>query len=171
MHRSDEDLTGAAIGQTDDLLVDVGGLVSLEEIKRGEIANILYQALSRGSCRFTENGKARPMKAWLVHHDPEIKPVLDKVMPGAVWTDWQGQHGTGFERKTYGVAVKIAEFLRVLPDDVQQISTRQLKATAGLSEVPKRTFTNALTLITEGALKLSRVRLPGGLLSVRPTRS
>jgi len=44
--------------------------------------------------------------------DPKIKTVLDKVMPGAVWTDWVGRYGAGLERKTYGVAVKIAEFLR-----------------------------------------------------------
>jgi hypothetical protein len=161
MHRSDEDLTGAAIGQTDDLLVDIGGLISLEEIKRGEIANILYQALSRGSCRFTENGKARPMNAWIVHHDPAVRPVLDKVMPGAVWRDWRGSYGAGIERKTYGLAVKMAEYLRGLSPDVQKISSRQLKEGAGLGDVPDRTFTKARQLLAEGGVEGVRWTLSG----------
>jgi hypothetical protein len=60
LHRSDDELIGAAIGQTDNILADLGGM-TLEDIKRGEIANIPCQAISPNSCRFTDNGKARPM--------------------------------------------------------------------------------------------------------------
>ena len=46
--------------------------------------------------------------------------------------------------------MKIAEFLRRLGHDVQQISSRQLKAAAGLTDVPKQTFTDARDLVFKG---------------------
>ncbi|HLI12821.1 MAG TPA: hypothetical protein VKY65_14610 [Alphaproteobacteria bacterium] len=161
LHRSDEDLAAAAIGQRDDLLVDLGELTSIEDIKRGEIANILYQAMSRGSSRFTENGRARPMKVWLVHHDPRIKEVLDKVMPGAVWTAWNGEHGSGFERKTYSAAVRIAEFLRGLSEETQQISSKRLKVAAGLADLPAQTFKDARNLLFSGSMDAAGWQLVG----------
>ena len=76
-------------------------------------------------------------------------------------TDWVGEHGTGFERKTYAVAVRIAEFLRGLGEDVQQISVNKLKAAAGLADIPTRTFTRAKNLLLNSDIDAAGWQLVG----------
>lgn len=161
LQRSDEDLLGASIGQRADLLVDTGELLPLGEVKRGEVANVLYQAMSRGSCRFTDNGRARRMAVWLPHHDPAIHAELLRLMPGVRWVDWRGSHGVATERKAYEVALAIVEYLRTLPDDVQAISMKALKAGAGLSAVAGMTFSRARQLVERGEPERINWRVEG----------
>jgi hypothetical protein len=53
----------------------------VNDISLSERAHLAYQALSRGSCRFVDNGQARAMKGYVVEIDPEIETALSSVMP------------------------------------------------------------------------------------------
>jgi hypothetical protein len=140
LQRSDVDLAGAIIGQRQDLLSDVD-TVDIAGVRRSEAAHVAYQALSRGSCRVIENGEAKPMRAWLLHHDAKLMDLLSKVMPGATWKRWQAQYVATSRSKITDTADRIVSYLAGLPAEVRDISTRRLKDEAGLHDVPKQTFT------------------------------
>jgi len=81
IHRSETDLAASIVGQQDNLLADVPS-TQITEVRRSECAHALYQAMSRGSCRETVDGQARPMRVWLMHYDKQLRDLIDKVMPG-----------------------------------------------------------------------------------------
>lgn len=87
IHRSEIDLAAAILGQQDNLLAPVLG-TQLVEVRRSENAHALYQAMSRGSCRETVDGQAKPMRVWLIHYDKRLPDLIDKVMPGVRWETW-----------------------------------------------------------------------------------
>lgn len=150
LQRSDVDLAGAIIGQRQDLLSDVN-TVDIAGVRRSEAAHVAYQALSRGSCRVIEDGEAKPMRAWLLHHDTRLMDLLSKVMPGATWKRWEAQYVATSRSKITDTAERIVSYLTGLPAEVRDISTRRLKDDAGLRDVPKRTFTCAVGEATKRA--------------------
>jgi hypothetical protein len=140
LHLEDEMLLAHAVGQTGELLIPLDERFNVGDIKRGEIAGTLYQAMSRGSCRFTFDGKAKPMKAWLVHYDERIKAELERVMPGLTWADWD--IGSSREaNKAEAIALRICDHLRNHPGD--KVSNRSIKAALGLGDTPSNTFARA----------------------------
>lgn len=140
LHLEDEMLLAHAVGQSGNLLTPLDERFNVGDIKRGEIASTLYQAMSRGSCRFTIDGKAKPMKVWLVHHDEKIKAELERVMPGLVWADWD--IGSNREaNKAEAIALRISDHLRSHPGD--KVSNRSIKAALGLGDTPSNTFARA----------------------------
>ena len=68
IHRSETDLAASIVGQQDSLLAVVPSK-QITEVKRSECAHALYQAMSRGSCRETVDGQAKPMQVWLIHSE------------------------------------------------------------------------------------------------------
>lgn len=148
LHRSDVDLSGAIIGQSDNLLRDITHREVLK-VRRSEIAQSLYQGLSRGSCRRTDNGEAVPMKAWLIHYDKDIQPLINKVMPGVVWKEWTPHHMQARTNIINDTAKKISQHLESLPSEVTIISTTKLKKELGLEGIAKRSFTCAIEEVNE----------------------
>jgi hypothetical protein len=143
LHRDDLDLAASVLGQKDDLL---GDHEDLAEIKRSEVAHVVYQALSRGSCRKIVNGEALPMKAWIIHLDDRLGEQIKVAMPGVVWSEWTPQFIKGVAtRKTKALAETILDHLEAVKP--ASMSTRALKEALGLKNVPKRTFTNALEIL------------------------
>ncbi len=144
LHRSTLDLAGAYIGQVNDLRSEVT-TATVRELARSEVCHVIYQALSRGSCRVMDNGKARRMTGYILHKDASIQPVLSSVMPGASWRRWSPKH---IEDAAVGAiattTLKVVEHLRSLPASVDHISSRQLKEDAGLRAIPPRSFSEAL---------------------------
>lgn len=147
LQRSSLDLAASYIGQSDNLREEVSA-ETVKELARSEVAHVVYQALSRGSCRVMHNGQARPMKGWLVHRDIGIQPVLSSVMPGVKWAEWEAKHLTGPEGRQPGAiattVLKIVDYLKKLPEGIDKVSTRKLKEATGLGDIPPRTFTHAL---------------------------
>ena len=115
------------------MLADVQGSL-VTDIQRSEIAHSLYQAMSRGSCRDTVDGHAKPMKAWLIHHDNGIHDIINKVMPGVSWSVWTPKHLTQIDAKTDEVVLKVLGYLRSLPDTETKVSTRVVKDVLGLRD-------------------------------------
>ena len=65
----------------------------LNEIVQFEKVHYVYQALSRGSCRIMENGKARKMDAYIFSHDQlKLHETLMIAMPGVKFVPYQTKH-------------------------------------------------------------------------------
>lgn len=65
----------------------------LNEVVQSEKVHSLYQALSRGSCRIMEKGKARRMDAYVFSHDfIALRKALGVAMPGVKFVDYQPKH-------------------------------------------------------------------------------
>lgn len=151
LQRSSIDLVGAYLGQSDHLDGEISSQL-VNEIQRSEVCHLIYQALSRGSCRFIDDGKARPMQAWIIHKDPRIQETLMQAMPGAQWCEWRVD-GVSQNRTTDRTANTIIDHLKKLEDQgVQKISVRQLKIDSGLRGVPTKTFSRARSQATDGTL-------------------
>ena len=150
LHRSHGDISGAIIGQSNSLTSPVTN-ADIARVIRSEVAHSLYQAMSRGSCRMVEDGQAKAMNVWLIHPDPQIRDQLMEVMPGVQWKPWEAKHLETCGTKTREIVTKVMDYLAALPDTVVKVSTRQLKKTLCLTDIPPRTFTRTMTILTEGA--------------------
>jgi hypothetical protein len=140
----DETLISQAIGQTGDLCKPIDDMPSLEDIKLGDVCGVIYQALSRGSCRYSVEGKAMPMSVWMTNWDDKIKAELERVMPKVVWKDWD-MGNTRDNSKAETIALQITAHLRGHLAD--KLSNRSIKAALGLGETSSDTFTRAVRLV------------------------
>lgn len=152
LQRSSLDLAASFIGQSDNLRQELS-TSTVRELARSEVAHVVYQALSRGSCRVMSDGRAKPMKAWIIHRDVGIQPALSEVMPGVQWAEWKAKHLATANRRQPGVTAsttaRIVGHLRTLPAEVIRVSTRTLKDATGLREVAPRTFTDAARAVPD----------------------
>src|SRR5262249_49075285 len=142
-HQSPLALAGRYLGQVGDLKANVSkDLIS--DLVHSEVCHAVYQALSRGSCRVMDNGKAKPMRAWVIDKDKEIERTLKTVMKGVNWQAWETGHVDHKVTIAQTTALRIVGYLEQLPEEVTKISTKKLKIDAGLTEVPETTFSRAL---------------------------
>lgn len=149
LHRSTLDLAGLYLGQRDDLKADVSG-DTIKRLVNSEVCHCIYQALSRGTSRVIDNGKAGAMKGWIIHRDIAIQSTLSSVMPGVRWAEWTSNHGGQCGHVTARTARAIVEYLTGLPEETRKVSTRKLKQEAGLSAVKEDTMHEAIKLACEG---------------------
>jgi hypothetical protein len=133
LQRSDADLSGAILGQRDELLGDLTH-GDVRKVRLSEVAHSLYQAMNRGACRKTINGEAAPMRAWLTFPTDEVRELLTKVMPGIVWEAWEARHVVpkGKGTKIEATAEAIATYLKALPAETRSVSVRALKTVADI---------------------------------------
>jgi hypothetical protein len=130
LHRDDIDLAANVLGQKDNLLANYG---NLHEIKQSEIAHVVYQAMSRGSCRVIVNGEAAPMKAWLIHHDDTLEDTIRIAMPHVQWREWAPLFIKGVaQSETRKVAKTVINYLANLGPHVTSVSAKALKAALGV---------------------------------------
>jgi hypothetical protein len=170
IHRSETDLAAAIVGQQDNLLAEVPGS-QLVEVRRSEYAHALYQAMSRGSCRETVDGQARPMRVWLIHYDKQLRDLVDKVMPGVRWETWAPKFIDPIQTKTDELVLQVLAYLRHLGPEITKLSTRVLKKALGVTDTPSRTFTRAIQRVSDADAgwylsRRSLQRAPLGLTSV-----
>jgi len=148
IHRSETDLAASIVGQQDNLLAPVTGS-QIIEVRRSENAHALYQAMSRGSCRETVDGQAKPMRVWLIHYDKQLPRSIDKVMPGVKWETWAPKFLDPIQSKVEELALQVLAHLRHLGPEITKVSTRAVKQTLGLSDTPDRTFTRVVRQVDE----------------------
>jgi hypothetical protein len=144
MHRDLLDLHGAYVGQKDDIKAEVSP-GTIRELLTSEICHLIYQALSRGTCRVAENGHAKAMQGYIIHAYDDIQSELEKVMPGVVWKTWEpideSLRKSGVIQKT---AEKIIQHLSGLSPEVVKMSSRRVKKDLNLEDIPTRTWTHAM---------------------------
>ncbi len=139
LQRSPIDIAAASLGQTDTLAGPVD-YASVKPLLNSEICHVIYQALSRGSCRMIDQGYAKPMTAYIIHRDDRIRDELERVMPGATWEVWETEHfgaSTGVIAK---LAVRIEEHLKGLLGEVWKVSLHALKRELDVADMPPQTF-------------------------------
>ena len=149
LQRDPVDVAAASLGQTDTLTGPVDN-ASIKPLLDSEICHVIYQALSRGSCRMIDQGYAKPMTAHLIHRDDRIKKVLEKVMPGAKWQVWESEHFGASSGIIAKLAVKIEEHLKGLPAETEKVSGRALKKALGVVNLPTKTVQLARDRALEG---------------------
>lgn len=143
LQRSPIDLAAAYLGQTDDIQGEVSWQ-TIQDLRRSEQCHLIYQALSRGSCRVIDNGHAKKMTGYIIEKDCLIKKDLDRVIPGARWLEWESK--TGVKPGVIdSLAKKIEDHLEGLPQETDKISTTKLKKEMGVAnDLPRTTWTSAL---------------------------
>jgi len=142
LHRSRTDLASHYVGQLNDIYADIDPK-ELQDIENSEICHCLYQAMSRGSCRIIENGKAKSMNVWLIHRYDNIRPVINEVMPRVKWRKWHPRFIV-LESKVKSVTKKIIKYLNSLSLETNSISTQKIKKGLKMKDVPRATFSRAL---------------------------
>lgn len=146
------EIGGSIAGQTGDLLRPITN-AEIREVLQSEIAHMVYQALSRGSCRILQSGAASPMKVWLFHPEREdLQGRLAKVLPEVQWVKWEPVHlpNRKAEGKTEVLSTKIRAYLDQLQDTgVGAVSIRKLKVDLRIDAMPKMTSTRALQKAVE----------------------
>ncbi|MEJ1389751.1 MAG: hypothetical protein RPU34_02475 [Candidatus Sedimenticola sp. (ex Thyasira tokunagai)] len=105
------DVAALAVGQKRNLKSEfVKG--ELESLLLHEQAHCVYQAMSRGACRNTVEGKALPMKAYLFHTKlPEIQKALGHVMSGVQWKKYTPVYMKDGISKTDQLAMEMDKIL------------------------------------------------------------
>ena len=143
LQRDPISLAAEYVGQIDDLKREVSK-ETIAAIHLSELCHCVYQAFSRGACRFIDGGKARKMNGWFIDKD-NIKPELDKVMVGAKWLPWRSTAGVNV-RKIAGLVQEIAAHLDGLPETVTKVSIMKVKASMVdvLKDTPTQTWKHAL---------------------------
>jgi hypothetical protein len=148
IHRSEPDLSAAIVGQQDDLLSEVPDSL-IADVRRSENAHALYQAMSRGSCRDTIDGQAKPMRVWLIHYDKQLPSLIDKVMPGVRWQTWTPKFLDPIQTKVEELTLQVLAYLRRLGPEITKVSSRMLKQGLELTDVPSRTFTRVVRGVSD----------------------
>lgn len=143
LHRRNEDLAGAIVGQRDNLLTPVNAK-DVAAVQRSEIAYTLHQAMMRGSARITRRDRALPMKVWIAHHDEAVKPLIEKVMPGIKWAAWEPQHVVAVKRTVSQAAAKVAASIKGLDPSVERIATTKIRGLARLEDLQRDSFRRAV---------------------------
>jgi hypothetical protein len=140
LHRDLHDLRGAIAGQSDNLLVDINDS-DLLSVRTSEICYRLHQAVNRSAMRDTVNGQAPHTDVWLIHPSRDIRPTLDKVMPGVSWVDWEGKYLPTKTDQTEKEADALVTFLSRLEITTKRIAIRTVKKAIGskLSNQPFQT--------------------------------
>jgi hypothetical protein len=150
LHRSHLDLAAAVRGQAGHLAEPTPSS-RIRELVESEIAHCIYQGASRGSCRRTDQGRARPMRLWFIHRSPGIRALLDRVMPGAVWSYPEPRHlkKAAADSKAAQLLGHLLVHLRTLPETVDKVSSRALKEGMQLvkDKATEHAFTRAVGLL------------------------
>lgn len=167
LHRSHLDLSAVVRGQTGNPAEPTPN-GRIRELVESEIAHCIYQGASRGSCRRILNGKAMPMRLWFIHKSPAIKTILDKVMPGAMWSFPDPKHlkKATADSRAAQLLGHLVGHLRGLPEAIDQVSTQALKKALDVpaDAASAKAWTRGLGLLdlTEHGWRLERKSLVRG---------
>jgi hypothetical protein len=146
LHRSEADVAAAIRAQAGDLAYPTPRSL-IDETLQSEVAALVYQAFSRGSCRRLQNGQASVMRGYVVHRDPQLQQRLESVLPGARWD----QRSPAFLKLANAVGVtnrtaaRLAEYLDSLPQDTPTMSSSKVKTALGITsdDATSKAFTRA----------------------------
>jgi hypothetical protein len=126
----------------------------VQEIIESEVAHLIYQGASRGSCRRTVDGRAAAMRLYFVHRHRGIQELLDPVMPGARWSLREPTYLKAAQERGVvdGLAAQLLAYLRDVPQSDQKVSSKKIKAALQVpdNEAAKKAFTRAMDVVVDG---------------------
>jgi len=131
------------VGQLEDLTAeDAGDSKALRRVELSEIFHALYQAMGRGSCRITVDGQAKPMQLDWVGLEEFPEDYWKDAAPGLQRGFWESRH-ISKTKTVLANAEKIRKYLMGVPQSIRKVSSRTLKADAGLGGLHRNTFRQA----------------------------
>jgi hypothetical protein len=146
LHLKPDTIDGMIIGQQDNLTHEQ----DIDEARRVDVSekvHKIYQALSRGSCRSVNDGKALPMTAYLLHRSLDVREGLNKVMRNVNWLEWTS---CLTDSKTNGqkLSVDILSYLEATPSVNFPLSIRSVKADLKVTSATtwQRALANTLSM-------------------------
>ena len=131
------------------LTVGVDGS-SPAELVSGEVTSDLYQLINRCNCRNTINGSAGVTDVYLQYAaNDNLKTVargLSLLMPKLSAVNWKFEDTSRFVSKQDQLSVKVADYLRDLPEKVKKISSTKTKKALGIGtdDDSMKLFTRAI---------------------------
>jgi hypothetical protein len=131
LYRDPQELAASIIGQTQRLDCPLNDS-QIQHVQHSEMADMLYQAFSRGACRRTINGKAASQDIYLLLPEKELKPMLD-ILPLAMkdvkLPIYRPQYLPPSSKATryIWIAGKIAEILRAQHPAVGTVSVQKIR--------------------------------------------
>jgi hypothetical protein len=147
MQRSQLDIAAMMMGQQDDLRAEIDNK-TIKAMIESEIAHLVYQGASRGSCRIIEDGQAKAMDLYFIHKETSIREELSKVMQGAVWETWEPKYAAPVKTSIKDtLALQIHQYLSSLPETTMSASSREIKKALGIDtkdEAVKKAFSRAM---------------------------
>jgi len=146
LHRDLSELEAQHLGQINNLtkMVDPG---DLQAIALSERAHCAYQAFSRGACRIMAGqGQAQSMTGYVIEHEDGLETELNKVMPGVQWKTWEPTYADSVAhgKLVLDLSSRISKHLRALPETVQELSGRRLRADLRAGCVNRDTWSRAI---------------------------
>jgi hypothetical protein len=133
LHPDTLDVVSKVIAANDDLRSSKH-LDRLQEITAGEVCHFIYQAASRSSIRYHNNGHASRGTIWLPIKTAMVLPMVERLaFPGIKRAPWPTvtQDWTGRQTASGAGAREISAFLEGLPADVDKISSREIRPQVG----------------------------------------
>ena len=150
LQRSHLDIAAAIKGQLGHLAEPTPTSVLRATIE-SEVAHVIYQGASRGSCRRIDQGKALPMKLYFIHRNKGMKALLDPVLPGATWHVREPKHlqKAAAEGVVDQLLGHVVAYLQDLPPEVSSLSSRKVKDQLNLDSTAatSKAFTRAVSLL------------------------
>ncbi|MFS0753484.1 hypothetical protein ABC383_02145 [Noviherbaspirillum sp. 1P10PC] len=161
MQRSQLDIAAMMVGQQDDLSAEIDNK-TIKVMLDSEVAHLVYQGASRGSCRIIEDGQAKSMNLYFIHKDSNIREELAKVMPGAAWKTWEPKYTVSVKTSIKdALALQIHQYLESVPETTEKVSSVVIKKAIGIKsndEAAKKAFSRAI----ESVLRLSEEWIQDG---------
>lgn len=138
------DLSAAIVGQRGDLTTPVAAdPAEVKQVELSELFHNVVQAIGRGACRVTRNGKALPMRAALICVDEFPAEWWELAMPGVTVQPWKAKHATRARLAAdRHEAIRLA--LASLPPQQDAISTAALRSLARLDGLSRAAYSKAL---------------------------
>jgi hypothetical protein len=156
LHRGTADVSAAIKGQVGNIDHPTPKAL-LEDVIDSEKASLVYQALSRGASRTTIDGQAAPSRIYLWDANGcDLERRLRPVLPGVTWQYEAPTHIKVVDKAeavTKDMAFALQRYLKALPPNVMEVTSRSIKSSMGIRPDDKskeNAFTRAGKKLPEG---------------------
>jgi len=128
LYRDINDMAAQLVAQQRDISAPVTQRQA-EEARASEMAQLLYQALSRGSCRRTIDGISAEMNVWLMlpNKDELVIDILKRQFTGATFLHTDTTFLASLNDGREDLIRRLNEYLGELPLKTNKISIKKLK--------------------------------------------
>jgi len=152
LYRSTKDIAAEIIGQTRSLhypLIDS----DIQQTINSEQADLLYQGISRGNSRRTQEGKAGEQTIYLFHPERDIQKLMSllcRVMPNVQWQEYEPrvlQKPMRANAEKYeNLGFQLLDFMTHIPPAKDKVSIQSIRKTVAPDiDTNSSTWRNALS--------------------------
>ena len=149
--RSVPDLSGEILGYRNKHHIALSKAY-LTEVKLTNKAITVMQSTGRGPCRDMIEGKAGAQESWIIYHedsDHALTTMIKGCFPRCQWKTWPLKTVSRLDEVGLMQTVQdsIQRYLDSLPNEVERVSSRQLKRELKAEKVASRTWTACIQAV------------------------